>query len=336
MPGSKQCARCGASLALASSEIDVHPPRANPLVRRLPYWWSLWRGTHVVRNWLADGFRAVAGSAQPTHIDTATLFRSLLPGWPQWHRGDRERASLFAAAFLFFLGTGILFTGRVLGSFLLGFAFSVHVASIADALVVHYASWRDRVGFTLLTSLAIFFVAYFPAGWAISRVATPFQINGPLPPFLAGDVLWYNRSSRPEVGDWVLYELPRFTINGRTAGGHAARFRIEGQRINRVVAKAGNSFEWDGKQLLVDGKPSRWQPEAHGRIHGLGHHQGGHQQVPSGRWLILPNHLLPAGANPPGGYWRRVALIPDAQVHGKVFFQSLPLRKMRPLSHADY
>lgn len=330
MPGSQQCARCGASLTLASSEIDTHPPRANPLVRRLPYWWALWRRAHTLRNWLSDGFRAVAGSAQPTHFDTATLFRCLLPGWPQWQRGDRERAALFAVTFLFFLTTGLLLMGRVLGSFLLGLAFSVHVVSITDALVVHYASWRDRVGFTLLTSLAIFFVAYFPAGWAITRVATPFQINGPLPPFIAGDVLWYNRSSQPEVGDWALYEVPNFTVNGRTAGGQAAQFRIQGQRINRVVAQAGDTYAWDGRQLLVDGKPSQWQPESTGRLP-----SPGPQKVPPGHWLILPNHLLPAGADPGNGYWRRTALIPDAQIHGKVFFQSLPFGKMGFFSPTD-
>jgi hypothetical protein len=330
MPGSQQCARCGASLALANSDMNVHPPRAGSLVQRVPHWWALWRGSHAIRDWISSGLKRVAGEAQPTHFDMATLFRCLLPGWPQWHRGSRERASLLTACFLFFLGTGLLFTGRVLGSFLLGITFSIHVASTADALVVHYASWRDRVGFTLLASLAIFFVVYFPTAWVITRFATPFQVSGPMRPFTVGDVLWCNRWNQAEVDDWVLYEVPSFSVNGRTERGQAAQFRIEGQRINCIVAKSGDSVDWDGNQLSVNGKPSRWQLNKSGPLP-----RTMSWVIPKDLWLIIPNNLLPPGIHLSQSNWRRAAQIPSSQVQGKVFFQSLPLNKMGPLAHTN-
>ena len=38
MPGANACVRCGTSMQLRAEAIDVHPPRARPLVLHLRRW----------------------------------------------------------------------------------------------------------------------------------------------------------------------------------------------------------------------------------------------------------------------------------------------------------
>src|SRR3990172_4367584 len=103
MPGSGRCARCGASLALATAAIDVHPPRAGRYRRRIPQFWGLRRSW---ANFIAAASRPFASTLSrfdDTNFDLATMLRLAVPGWGHAYRGHRERGLMFLCAFLAFL-----------------------------------------------------------------------------------------------------------------------------------------------------------------------------------------------------------------------------------------
>ena len=318
MPGSGRCARCGTSLALATAAIDVHPPRATRLSRALPHFWMFrqnW-GNMVAR--LSAPLGRVFEQFHDTHFELPILVRTIVPGWPQYYRGDRPRAILFLWAYLAFLVPGLLLTGTFTGSLLLGLAFGIHVTSIADALVGMFDTIRDRLAFTILAGLALLGLVYFPTGWAISRVATPVQINQDMGQLARGDVLWYSRWFTPEPGDMVLYEIPPLSAGGRLATGQQANFVIQGQRINRILAMSGQTVAWQKGQLLVDGEPSPWQPATNPARDVKAF------TVPDDRVFIYAEGVVPAGAQLNHEIWRRVCFVRPDMIQGHVYFRSIP------------
>lgn len=316
MPGSGRCARCGASLALASATIDVIPPRAGRLQRRLPQFWGLRR---VWANFLQSASRPLASTFSKfddVRFDLGTMLRVVIPGWAHAYRGKRERGLLFLATYLLLLLPSLILLGTSLGSMLLGLAFGVHVMSAVDAMVGYFSDFAARVAFSLFASMGIFGLVYFPIGYLVSRVATPIQITQMVPGFEQGDVLWYNRSAQIRPGDLVYYEIPPMTINGRLADGHAVNYVFRDRWINRVAAVAGQTVEWRDGQLQVDGVP--WE-------------LGGRAEfpsafvVPANQVVIPPETLVPAGMQITAEQWRSLSVIPTSRIEGRVFFRSAPL-----------
>ena len=318
MPGSSLCARCGASLKLATAEIDVNPPRAGRWERRMPGLAGGRRGWNHLRSLLTAELRSLL--VPRTVIEHAPRWWSLLvPGLPQIQRGERRRGRVLLVVYLGLMAAGLVTCGTGLGSMLLGLAFAAHVAAIADAFGARSQTFGDSLRLTVMTMFVLATLVYMPTGWAISRVATPLRITGVMPPFQEGDVVWYNRSSTPEVGDLVVYDLPQASVAGRTEGGQAMRVQIQGDRINRVVAVAGQRVEWAEQQLVVDGQVSPWQPAASLTTFRQ-------ITVPEGSLFILPDHLVPMSL--PNMPWTRLSVVSHERVGGRVFFRSLPWNRI--------
>jgi type IV secretory pathway protease TraF len=320
MPGSMVCARCGTSLKLATAEVDVHPPRAGRWERRLSGlsgWRRIWNRT---RSALSEDLRHLL--VPRTVISRPPSWWSLiLPGLSQWQRGDRGFGRILLLAYLALLAGGLMSCGTFTGSTLLGFAFATHVAAISDAFGVRSQTLPDSFRLTVFIALLLGCVIYLPTGWAISRVATPLRITGVMPPFQTGDVVWYNRSFAPNVGDLVVYDLPRLSVNARTERGQAVRVDIVGLRINRVVALAGQQVEVQQQKLLVDGQVSPWQP-----VDSLALASWASTTIPDDHLLILPDHVVPMDlTNLP---WEQLSVVPRHRVNGQVFFRSLPWNRI--------
>jgi hypothetical protein len=313
-------------LALASAAIDVHPPRANFFSRNFPRFWGLRQAWGRFNLRLDFPFTRLFERFTDTNLRLGTIVRSLVPGWAHFHRGNPGRALLFFCGYMMLLLPAIVLAGTYAGSMLLGTAFALHVAASSDALVGRFATFADRLAFTGLCGLAIVLALYLPAGWLISRVATPIRINHNLLPYQEGDVLWYNRSAALSTGDLVLYEIPPTSVRGRTEAGHAANFTFRDQWINRVLAVPGQQISWDKGQLLVDGIPSLWQPN-------LGLHSNLSEAfvVPDDHFLIAAGNLVPAGAQLDSATWRRLCVVPRSSIQGRVYFRSLPLDRMSML-----
>lgn len=310
------------SLALATSAIDVHPPRAGRWSRNVPQFWRLkWAwgkfGLAFLRP-LNDYFARF----DDTNFDLSTMVRLVVPGWASWYRGRSARGLLFFASFIGFLVTGLVLLGTGLGSVLVGLAFGVHVASAVDATVGRFADFSSRLLFTLGCALALLALVYLPIGMWIGRHATPIRITQPIGDFQAGDVLWYDASSEVAPGQWVYYRVPQTTVAGRTEQGQAANFVFQNQWINRVLAVGGQTVTTDGKQIFVDGTPVSWQ----GRLP-FGLDGSAPLVVPAGKVLIPPELLVEGNVSFTAATWQNLSLVPRADVHGHVYFRSLPLSR---------
>ena len=323
MPGSGRCARCGASLALAAAAINVHPPRAGRLSRFTPSLWRVWHALVRVGSKTSPVIAAFAPRAQVAHFDVGTILRGIVPGWPQFNRGDRPRALVYFFSYVVLLMSAVVLAGTFLGSILLGLAVAMHVTSFCDAVVAVFDSLRDRLIFALTGGLVLSLAVYWPLGWLVSRVATPIQINHTIPPFQRGDVLWYSQRSTPERGELVLYSLTRVTSAGHTEAGHAATFVFEGDWIGRIIANAGESVSLKQRQLLVDGVVSEWQPAAMQNTNA-----DTTWTIPEGHALVFPEGLVPDGAQLKVETLKMLYDVPLVRIRGHVYFRSLPLSRM--------
>src|SRR5437764_12938278 len=162
MPGTDVCGRCGTSLALRSAAIDVHPPRARALTKRLRRALPVRRAYVTVRDNLAAARRE--GADQNTSLSPGLILRMALPAWPQFYLGLRRRGHIFLWSFIAALIPGILFFGSNSGLVLLGFAFSIHSSSALDVIMYTFpnAGFRDRMARSMLISVLLALVIYWP------------------------------------------------------------------------------------------------------------------------------------------------------------------------------
>ena len=115
MPGSGRCARCGASLALATAAIDVNPPRAGRVARQMPRFWGLRRTWGTLFDTARRPLALTFAGFDDTNFDLATMLRVVVPGWAHSYRGRPERGALFLCAYLGFLVPGLGDVGYLAG-----------------------------------------------------------------------------------------------------------------------------------------------------------------------------------------------------------------------------
>jgi hypothetical protein len=325
MPGVESCGRCGGSLNLAAAAINVLPPRAGRWSKRMHRFAPI---TFRLRQWRFQIVNAMASSLGAVTLPRpapGVFWRMIVPGWPQIHCGQVTRGRVFLYAYLAALIPGMLFTGTLFGSLLLGLAISVHASSVLDVVMSATSDLATRILYSLVCFLALAAMIYWPVHWLVGQVAVPQRITVSAPPLEVGDVLWYNPSayrwSPPQVGDVVLYVIPQMRLQGRARGGNAM-YQIQGARIDRVVAGPGQELEWTQEGLVVDGRPSPWRPLNLDRAP-----LGWKVTVPAGQVCIVPSTTaIPQGA---ATTFRRnlarMSLISIRGVNGKVYFRSQPL-----------
>ena len=341
MPGSGRCARCGAMLALAGQDIDVHPPRATTWTKYTAGGWRLralgrqfWRFVNTQVRW--DRFDV----SEAPHVELPIVLRCIIPGWANIYTGHRSRGIILLASYLVLAFCGIWMLGTQTGAAILGFAFAIHLFSVVSALVPNFDTYRDKLIFTGICGAVLACCVYVPTGWIFSRVATPLTINSWLPPFQSGDVVWYHRTSSPRAGQYVLYNSAELDAN-IPAARHTMFIAEAGLRINRVIATEGQILSWDHETMLIDNQPVPWQlPATYSSVFSS-------VTVPPGFILIDPSNFIPGGV--PGAavtegqvhgqafetniqidarIWSQLAMVPVASVEGVVFWRSWPLARV--------
>ncbi len=172
----------------------------------------------------------------------------------------------------------------------------------------------------------LFVGIYLPAGWLVTRVVRSAQIQFDNPPFEAGDILLYSplldrgRDSRP--GEVVVY----YQRGGYYRQG--GNFLVPpGERIDRILAEAGDEVVWEEGQLTVNGQPSPLRPlNPTMQVPKLT------LKVPAGYYLILPalRPNLPNGL--PMQVLRDLILVPAGSIQGRIWLRSYPLTRVRRFS----
>ena len=322
LPGLETCGRCGASLRLATADIDVHPPRASAAAKQ-------WRRTSTYRL-----LNPVIETAAERGADLATavgdipdwkeIARSLIPGLPQWAAGQRLWSRILAGTYTGLLVLSLLNFGTVFGSVVLGLLLSCHAASIWDAA----AQAREplaRAVRTLWFATACALVVYGPPYWLVSNVAEPVAIRLPREPFERGDVVLMNcrafARGGPRVGEVVLFAVPRNTVRTSSTVRGNQQYAIVGERIDRVLATAGQVVELRDGLLYVDDIPAAVRP-----LNSLPLPSGFRVQVPARHCLVLPSADL-LGASLSLEQFVALAQVPWESIRGRVYLRIHPLSR---------
>jgi hypothetical protein len=322
LPGVLACGRCGALLPVAPMPADECPAVDNPAAKRRrwfsgAWWWGRLRGA---ASYLLAFRVPTWASNQPA---VPLVLRMVVPGWPQWYSGRAAHGKWMFWLYVGLLLAGLLFLGTPLGSLLLGLALSVHAASVLDIMVATDLDYRTRLVYAFVSMIVLGAVVYYPLGWLLARVAVPHRFAAAAPPFEEGDVVLVNPSaylwSDPQPGDVVLYEVATQTVEQPGRAGAAATYYLEGDRIDRVIAQAGQKVTCTGEQLSVDGEASRWLP-----LNPAGLPEQLEMVVPEHCYLVLPTTDSLSWKYPPE-VWRALSIVSREQVRGRVYLRYQPL-----------
>src|SRR5437867_1461009 len=99
MPGSDACARCASSLSIATAVMDVQPPRAGKLRKKIRRALPMGRTWYAVRDEF-DGSRAATRAVRERfwgHVTWdqmppwAMTWRMIVSGWPHFYAGQKVR-----------------------------------------------------------------------------------------------------------------------------------------------------------------------------------------------------------------------------------------------------
>ncbi len=271
---------------------------------------------------------SVFGLSRPEtsfHGSIAEYASLAIPGLHQFQRGESGRGRLFLGVFAILAAVAIVFAGTGPGSMLLGMLFAWHVVATVDVIARDFVTPVDRLRLTAIVAIGLAVALYLPGAWLVQRVATPVSIALPTGQFRTGDVVWYSRSAHAQPGDLVLYEISTTRSALRGTNLYPTVYEIGGERINRLVAVAGQTVRIDDAgMLLVDGKPSPWQPAP-----GCNLPAERDILVRPKHVFILPENLLPGRPmllNPDAVL--TLAIVPTDRVRGPLLGRSFPLSRI--------
>jgi hypothetical protein len=186
----------------------------------------------------APGHRDTAANRRPFLAPPG--FRLLVPGWPQFSWGQRERGGVLLGSFVMALVAGVLAWGNWLSGCFFAFGFLAHVSSTTDAIRQGSFPVYPRRTAVAMIAGALATLLYLPGLLALIATAWP----GAAPDRARSVYLvncWAYRGARPQRGHWVWLHLP--------PGG--------GLHTAQIVAVPGQEVEWTGQKWLVDGQDPR-------------------------------------------------------------------------------
>jgi signal peptidase I len=200
----------------------------------------------------------------------------------------------------------------------------LHAASAVDIMAGSLRGFQQWVFCSIFFMTVLTVGVYLPVGRLLQQVATPIRFVNTASPFAAGDVVLVNvsayRGRAPSPGDVVMYNLSEQDVRTPRRGGNPTVYRMAGGRIDRVIAQGGQKVTFHSGELLVDGKPSIWQPLNPQRIP-----DGFEVAVPKGHYLLFPS------TDPmsyPLAVWQSASVIPQAEITGRVYLRNYPLWRL--------
>jgi len=330
MPGTQLCVHCGASLQIALAGANVHPPRAGRMTKTIRVLLPARRVYHVSRDAIVavparSFFNELLRPVEIGELTPAVIVRMAVPGWAQASLGNRVRAAVVAAAYWPCLLYAIVAFGSSAGALALGIAFAIHAGSLIDVLTSEEVGLFQRmcvVPIVVAIPLAAF---YWGLGSTVSSFVLARRLVQGAPPFSVGDVVLTHRrayvSSPPRPGDVVLFWVPDRAEGFRVSnvGREAAFFRIDGERIDRVIAGPRSVVRWDGERLWINDQASSIRPL-------------NPQRLPASLSIVVPDDHFAIflttdgllGPTTPLPVWRFVCLVPSDRIIGRTFLRNYP------------
>lgn len=254
IPGQKTCIKCGSTLEVTSTAINVHPPR-------MPRWKKPFRD--MLRS-MRKG-KAIPQDKAKSHFtprvkeffkDTFLgLFLSIIPGLAHWVQNRFREIRWYFLAWLILLLSGLFLYGSAVGFICLGLAIGVHAAiALQYGIIKDLTNISEKIVIIILVLIGLTFLYRF-----IPRM-----------PFLNFDgghssltIPYYN----VEAGDYLLARggldekdlLPRGSlvlIHPATFRGYSRRGVLSGNDtvIGEVVGLPGERLQIINEVFIVDGK----------------------------------------------------------------------------------
>lgn len=231
--------------------------------------------------------------------------RVLVPGWPQFSWGQRERGWVLLGSFAFAMVAGVLTWGTWVGWSFFGFAFLAHVTSTSDAIRQgSFPIYPRRAAVSMITgafavllylpTLSALFVTACPS-FAPDRTGNGYLVN-----------CWAYRGAQPRQGHCVWLRMPPHSQL------HAAR----------VVAVSEQEVEWTGRKWRVDGQEQR----LHSPLRMTAWVQVCRFKVPAGQILVEPEDDEPSSATS-----GPLLLVSQEQIVGRAWAQYYPVWDRRLL-----
>ena len=230
MPGLPSCVRCGSSLTLASSNIDVMPPRAGRLSKVLRAGRQTKRGLKQSAEKIGAGVRDGLNSFNIEVAIEIPRHTACIAGWPQFLTGRPILGWIFLLGFIGCLLPAIIFLGSDWSTWLLGAAIAFHLSSIVDVVMRSTKRGEPMYQEALPLIAAACGYGYAPVLLFLFIFCWPVRVEFPVAGFRAGDVVLTCRALGADVGDAVRYQ-PRTD---------AYYIDIRGTWVERILARAGS------------------------------------------------------------------------------------------------
>lgn len=306
LPGTTNCFRCGSALAATCVAVDVQPPRATKFGKTIGQRWRRWWNRTTERSRQELGYfhfelRRRAGDEEPASLPPIVIVAAnfIFPGWGQYLLGWPRRAAIFATAFLALIIAGWFLFGTPIGLSALAMAFSLQFTSIVDLLAAHFFV-RARLGIAAVVLATLALAVYLPASSLVGSFVAVLQVMVAAGPLHQGDVVLVEPRTKPRPGDIAVFVRSQYEM---IAPGLAVQ---QGQFMGRVIALSGQTMQWDGTTLLVDGRPiPKERMDVDLRIIP----KNIETKIPPDMILVAPFQLnIPRQLNRPFEEWRRVYL----------------------------
>ena len=329
IPGLTACGRCGSPLQVAASAVDVHPPRASRLAKRMRPRWNFW-GRRTLerirqgRESIGSAVREQLGDAMSGELPRlGALLRSIVPGWGHRYLGHTIRARVFAWAFVACFVLDLMLFGTTLGNVMLGITFAVHASSVLDLFVGQFHRILDRIVLAVGIMVGLYVCLYMPVGVLLGEVALRRQFYANMGPIHAGDSVLVYCPGRPSFGSVVIYRLESSVRLGQNARGYQVVLP-PGERVGRYLAGEGQHVVWDGVQMRVDGQLVRLDPTDEAlallpaKLDLI---------VPPSQSLIAPFGILEVPLGASDLVWKTLHLVNNTQIVGRPYMVTAPLSR---------
>jgi hypothetical protein len=252
-----------------------------------------------------DQFDDLGRFVDGRRFESAAGLRILVPGWPHFCWGQRQRGWVLLGTFLGALVVGLFTWGTPLCWGFVALAFISHVASAT--LVLRQSSFPIYAGrmSSVYLSGALALFLYLPLFLVLSLLAWPgFEPAGDGIGFLVNRCAY--RSATPRSGHWIW-----------------VRASSLGQpRAAQVVAVSGQEVEWTGRNWRVDGQERSLHPP----IGLTAWPQTCRFKVPADQILVEPQD--DGVSSPPLG---PVVLVSRDRIIGRAWAQFYPIWERRLL-----
>ena len=332
MPQHATCVRCGSILPGSNFPIEIEPPRAGKLEKKLRMAVAIRTinrfisGTAASLLWtrqtLSSFFMLQIRSLDFTIL--GMFWKGILPGMAQWYSGRKPHDSFFFFGWLILLLGGLLTFGLSFSPCLFGLVIAWHLFSIIDIACITSIRRSDRLFMFVTMTLTAFFVFYVPTSgiwWGRVNVGR-VHLDG-AGSIRRGDSLIYFNVRSPvklRLGGMVLYNAPHLSYS--MPGPGETVYQFGGDMYGRVLAAEGQKVSWKKGVLTVDDAPPVCQPFV--PVVGPPDVEF---EVPAGYCYIVPGTMFvphgamrqPMAVPREAEQWKTMGLVPNGSIYGVVW-----------------